>query len=111
MVIKIMVVESNSRQEITNKIIFLQEKLSRSTVDQDEAIGKEIKALQEEYQSLPPDTINAGDIYLSKKIIYEGSRYRLREYEGKLWLYDDIQCLTDKIELRMVNQSELKFSY
>lgn len=83
--------------ELKTRIGYLQNKINHVTVDLCEGISKEIKALQEELRSLPSEQVFAGDIYLSKKTVFVGPRYNLREYKGKLWLYEENECITDRI--------------
>lgn len=95
-----MSLENNKRRvEILKQLDLLQGKLSRLPInDEHRATEAEIKRFQEEFKSLPPLQVFAGDIYLNKKTVYESERYRLRFFKGKYWLYDDTECITDRIE-------------
>lgn len=93
-------IENNKRRlEVRKQLDYLRGKLSKLPLnDLRKETESEIKKLSEEYKSLPPEQEFAGDIYLSKKTVYEGERYRLRLFENKYWLYDDNECVTKQIE-------------
>ena len=91
--------KNTNRTETKRQIDALYSKLSRLPVgDLHKETEAEIKKLTQSYNTLPFDKVNAGNIFLSKKTVYEGPRYHLREFKGKLWLYDQIECITDRIE-------------
>jgi hypothetical protein len=66
----------NKRIELESKIVALQGTLSRVTVDRSPAITLELKNLMKELMDMPPEVIDAGDVYLDSKVSYEGSSIR-----------------------------------
>jgi hypothetical protein len=67
----------NKRIELESKIVALQGTLSRVTVDRSPAITLELKNLMKELMDMPPEVIDAGDVYLDSKVSYEGSKYKI----------------------------------
>jgi hypothetical protein len=82
----------NKRIELESKIVALQGTLSRVTVDRSPAITLELKNLMEELIAMPPEVIEAGDVYLHSKVSYEGSNYKIVSFEGKLYFYEGDVC-------------------
>jgi hypothetical protein len=82
----------NKRIELESKIVALQGTLSRVTVDRSSAITLELKNLMKELMDMPPEVIEAGDVYLNSKVSYEGSKYKIVNFKGKLYFYEGDEC-------------------
>ncbi len=91
-------IENNNRRvEIQKRIVSLADKLNRVKADLYQDTKKEIKVLEDELKSLPPVTLEGGNVYLKTKISYANDRYKVVNFKGKFHFYDDTECLSSQV--------------